>query len=941
MENISSLEKPYVSVKPQSLDATLDQTFEQTIHKAVQSNAQFVVYLDRTPRYCPRMTIAYQGRDEQSFGNICEVPGRRTESEVPTDYVLKYSNGILQRAQNTEEQNMLVLLGATFRVKDRFYTWTDLLYTWYRQGVHTWTFKAVRQPPTEPTQTAATPATTAAVAGQPAAHKNAPSHDSDCSACAPHLPTVQSSSSSSVGQHAVQKMAPGPEGSFESNLPSGPNAPAPALPGTNSTEATHALPAAQLSTIDSDSSDRELRTPSSRTAAEHAAQTPAPSAAPPSQDRSSPALYASYTGPAPASAPPTAPTSPSDASQAPPARPSSAPEDTLTQPVAPKPTQPAGVQGRTTEAQLTNGSAAPDAVPKPPAAARGTSATQETAVAPPTTTARRTQTTVPSIPSPAPVPQQRWWVRTLKTAAADLERRHMVPLLPLRLLLHPAGIRTGKLEKLAHDVPSHHFQASPVHRTRRPRQSSTLLALNAVSFLNRACPAVRRLRSATARVLRRRPDERPHVARATYAQPQARLGATARAPTSLPSILKTTIKHSFQPCLAMLNPATAASGTQARIPSLSTHSTVNKHSIPGSPTQKSFSTVLPVLNLAKAAVQGIGIPGIEGAINSISELAAMVSTMKANKDDLAKLDKALQALIAINVSDCSDDLARRLKTFTSNLNPIITQCKSFEKKSRFIRFFNSKEHKEEIQGIRESIISLIHNFTFYSNISIEKLVGDMISKVNKIQKSVEDMAPQVIQDVRPEFDQARKRTILADLKSVSARYNAENTPDMCMAGTRVDIIKDIVNCLTSPPDPSKRIVMLSGSAGSGKSTIAKTVASILAKEKDMLAASFFFSREYAERREFKYLPCTLARQLAEYSKEFENILVAFLDKDCTGICSADPKLQFQALVADLLKQLPPSETPWVICLDALDECGKDRGQIFLRWLSDSIMCPHT
>src|ERR1700761_8266052 len=49
----------------------------------------------------------------------------------------------------------------------------------------------------------------------------------------------------------------------------------------------------------------------------------------------------------------------------------------------------------------------------------------------------------------------------------------------------------------------------------------------------------------------------------------------------------------------------------------------------------------------------------------------------------------------------------------SNLNPIITRCKSLEKKSRFIRFFNSKEHKEEIQGIRESIISLIHNFTVW------------------------------------------------------------------------------------------------------------------------------------------------------------------------------------------------------------------------------------
>ncbi|KAJ6551887.1 WD40-repeat-containing domain protein, partial [Mycena capillaripes] len=178
---------------------------------------------------------------------------------------------------------------------------------------------------------------------------------------------------------------------------------------------------------------------------------------------------------------------------------------------------------------------------------------------------------------------------------------------------------------------------------------------------------------------------------------------------------------------------------------------------------------------------------------------------------------------------------------------------------------------------------------------------------------------------------------LAKIKYVSARYNAPNTPDKCMEGTRVDIIQDIIARLTAPSDPSQRIVMLSGSAGTGKSTIAKTVASILAEERHILAASFFFSRNYTERRELKGLPLTLAYQLADYNADFKNILVKFLDEDHTGILDADPKLQFQRLVVDLLAQVSTSEKLWVICLDALDECGQDRGQIFLRWLSDNIM----
>jgi cytidylate kinase len=58
--------------------------------------------------------------------------------------------------------------------------------------------------------------------------------------------------------------------------------------------------------------------------------------------------------------------------------------------------------------------------------------------------------------------------------------------------------------------------------------------------------------------------------------------------------------------------------------------------------------------------------------------------------------------------------------------------------------------------------------------------------------------------------------------------------------------------------------MLSGSAGTGKSTIAKTVAFTLAEERHILAASFFFSRNYAERREIQGFPLTLAYQLADY-----------------------------------------------------------------------------
>ncbi|KAF7346297.1 WD-REPEATS-REGION domain-containing protein [Mycena sanguinolenta] len=175
------------------------------------------------------------------------------------------------------------------------------------------------------------------------------------------------------------------------------------------------------------------------------------------------------------------------------------------------------------------------------------------------------------------------------------------------------------------------------------------------------------------------------------------------------------------------------------------------------------------------------------------------------------------------------------------------------------------------------------------------------------------------------------------LKYVSARYNAtETTAKKCMEGTRVKIIEDIIEQLTCPPNPSVHLVLCSGPAGSGKSTIAKTVAACLEEEKKLLAASFFFSRNSAERKEIKYLPSTLAHQLADYNTDFQRLLVTLLKEDRSRLVHADPKEQFQKMVVELLAKMPSSQMPWVICLDALDECGKDHGKILLQWLSNVI-----
>ena len=104
-------------------------------------------------------------------------------------------------------------------------------------------------------------------------------------------------------------------------------------------------------------------------------------------------------------------------------------------------------------------------------------------------------------------------------------------------------------------------------------------------------------------------------------------------------------------------------------------------------------------------------------------------------------------------------------------------------------------------------------------------------------------------------------------KSAHAHFSAENTPDSCTKGTRTDIIAQILS-LCKTPAAQLRIIFLSGSAGSGKSTIAKTVSQELAAE-SYLAASFFFSARFEGRVNASALSLALAHQLGHYNLEFK------------------------------------------------------------------------
>ncbi|GAB7362343.1 hypothetical protein MBLNU230_g2669t1 [Neophaeotheca triangularis] len=155
----------------------------------------------------------------------------------------------------------------------------------------------------------------------------------------------------------------------------------------------------------------------------------------------------------------------------------------------------------------------------------------------------------------------------------------------------------------------------------------------------------------------------------------------------------------------------------------------------------------------------------------------------------------------------------------------------------------------------------------------------------------------------------------------------------CLPGTRTDLLDTVTNWASDPN--SKKIFWLCGKAGTGKSTISRTVAENL-KQAGLLGASFFFKKGHETRSNAKLLFPTLADQLVRVVPGIRQSLVIALDKE-PNLCHQHLKAQFDGLLGGPFQNLKThgmTSKAIVVVIDALDECaGSESIRTVLRLLS--------
>ena len=145
----------------------------------------------------------------------------------------------------------------------------------------------------------------------------------------------------------------------------------------------------------------------------------------------------------------------------------------------------------------------------------------------------------------------------------------------------------------------------------------------------------------------------------------------------------------------------------------------------------------------------------------------------------------------------------------------------------------------------------------------------------------------------------------------------------CLRNTRLGILKDIRVCIDNVGGvyDDKRIILLSGVAGSGKSAIAHSIAFHYV-DIGVPVSSFFFSESNKQDSSPVNLIRNIARDLADKIPQYRTELCHTLESDLALCTTPSIARQFELFIEKPLKNITV-EGLIVIVIDAFDECDKE------------------
>ncbi|KAH9480078.1 hypothetical protein JR316_0006675 [Psilocybe cubensis] len=321
-----------------------------------------------------------------------------------------------------------------------------------------------------------------------------------------------------------------------------------------------------------------------------------------------------------------------------------------------------------------------------------------------------------------------------------------------------------------------------------------------------------------------------------------------------------------------------------------------------------------------------------GLIKTIIDVAQII---KQNKDTIARaIVKTGQRLELVEATLSQITLGRKeeealwLNHFKTALLDSLNELKELDDKSKLVSALDHEDITVTIRGIFERIDD--------SRVELELALGIRTFKaIYQVDKAFKD---QFLERLRPS-------------NIAHHDYNLEGQEGqmlhrrVCTPGTRVGILGHIVAWAKDISETSPKVFWLFGHVGSGKTTIAYSIARRFefAGDSDdtiVLGANFFASRQFDETRLSKYIVPTIVYHLALKCKPFAE---ALYHSGRLEVINHNIATQLDALLFGPWKKCESARRAdtsipqhYLIVIDALDEIERSGGSQFLLILFDIL-----
>ncbi|KAL7916620.1 hypothetical protein GGI35DRAFT_485739 [Trichoderma velutinum] len=203
---------------------------------------------------------------------------------------------------------------------------------------------------------------------------------------------------------------------------------------------------------------------------------------------------------------------------------------------------------------------------------------------------------------------------------------------------------------------------------------------------------------------------------------------------------------------------------------------------------------------------------------------------------------------------------------------------------------------------------------------------DILKRINSVERCMQVISESMQVDQTNILLDIDYRATFDKLPVASGAYFdsfEESGKARCLPDTRVDLLHDVFNWAKDPD--SHTVFWLNGMAGTGKSTISRTISEMFANE-HRLGASFFFKRGEADRGGLTKFFTTIAADLVRRQPIFAPRVKEAIEAE-PSISTKSASDQFKKLITNPLSTISQDSgmvNPIIVVIDALDECDREK-----------------